>query len=283
MKTLFKKALSLILTASMVILSVSDASATYTPKIKNIRIRQTTETHPGTYKIVVIVKHDDNDEVANVETQLTAVDKGPDASGGTIKMSLDKSASTKSEKYYTAEVKFKADPTGYEYEVVAVMKDAKGGKIGSIYTDYNVIGKDDTANENSYSECKSTFKLDKSALTTASSNGIFAVNIQFSFDAKFDQPEYAVAAVKLQDCNGNATTIKLRVKYDAKSGTYIASTALKDDFKCGWELVAAEIGAYNQCDELSAWSFNLSQLKGNGRGTRNSASDAGQTQQAELL
>ncbi|MCB0737247.1 MAG: hypothetical protein KDC92_07020 [Bacteroidetes bacterium] len=280
---MFRKFLALTLTASMFLMGISDAYATYTPKIKNIRIRQTTESNAGSYKIVVIVKHDDADEVANVETQLSPVDNGPDVSGSTIKMSLDKSASTKSEKFYTAEVKFKGDADGYEYEVVAVMKDAKGGKVGSVYTDYNVIGKDDTANENSYSECKSTFKMDKSELTTASVNGIFAVNIQFVFDSKFDQPEYAVAAVKLQDCNGNSTTIKLRVKYDSKTGTYVATTALKDDAKCGWEIVAAEIGAYNQCDDLSAWAFNLSQLKGNGRGTRISASDAGQTQQTELL
>ncbi len=46
------------------VLASPRAEAAYTPKIKNIRIRQTTDS---SYKIGVIVKHDDADEVANVE------------------------------------------------------------------------------------------------------------------------------------------------------------------------------------------------------------------------
>jgi hypothetical protein len=53
-----------------------------------------------------------------------------------------------------------------------------------------------------------------------------------------------------------------------KTNTFIGSQAITSSKDCKLELVYGEIGAYNACDDETAWSFKTSESKSNGKGTR---------------
>ncbi len=57
------------------VLSTPDAAAANTPKIKNIRIRQTSNTSNGSYRIVITVQDDDDADVDSVRVSVDGDDK----------------------------------------------------------------------------------------------------------------------------------------------------------------------------------------------------------------
>ncbi|MCB0737246.1 MAG: hypothetical protein KDC92_07015 [Bacteroidetes bacterium] len=263
MKTLLK---SIALIALLGIATIAEAS--FGGQLKNIRIRG----GGGSYRLTVVLE-DAQSEIASMTGTISVYSKGaPQPSAAKYKLSYDANASNNGlSVYYFDNLNFKTDATGYEYEVSISAYDKNNDQIDETYTQTVEVNEESNANSNSYRECKTSYKMGDVYLTTGYSEGLYLINFQFNFASNSDQPESVAVAVKVADCNGNTQIVKLRVRYDSKSGTYVASVALKDNSKCSWNITDAEIGAYNACDDLSAWTVNLNQYKANGVGTRNVA------------
>ncbi len=106
-----------------------------TPKIKNIRVREITNDTTN-YKIVVIVKHDDADQVASVEVGLTPISpSGPMPSATTFNLAYDGANSAKNKKrYVNKDIMFPSSPLGLGYIATVTLKDANGATVGAVET-----------------------------------------------------------------------------------------------------------------------------------------------------
>ncbi len=109
------------------------------PKIKNIRVRDLAETGMGAgsiYKVVVVVKHDDLDEVASVEVGLTpASPSSPAPSTTTYILAYDAQNSAKNKKrYVNNSITFASAALGQEYVATVTFKDANGATVGAVET-----------------------------------------------------------------------------------------------------------------------------------------------------
>ncbi len=107
------------------------------PKIKNIRIREVVGgTGNVSYKVVVVVKHDDLDEVANVEVALTPASPSspaPTPSLNVLPFKAENSAKNK-KRYVNKDITFAAGALGNEYDATVAMKRANGTTIGAVET-----------------------------------------------------------------------------------------------------------------------------------------------------
>lgn len=106
------------------------------PKIKNVRVRQLDNNGNVSYKIVVVVKNDDNDEVANVAAVLSpATPESPAPSPSNVVCVFKKEVSDKNKKrYVNKDLTFASDSLDFEYNVTATMKNASGGTVGTPVT-----------------------------------------------------------------------------------------------------------------------------------------------------
>ncbi len=108
-----------------------------TPKVKNIRIREIVDGTGGTsYKIVVVVKHDDADDVASVEVGLTpGSPSSPAPSGPVFNLPFKAENSAKNKKrYVNKDLTFGSSALGKEYVATVTMKDANGATVGAVET-----------------------------------------------------------------------------------------------------------------------------------------------------
>ena len=120
--------------------------------------------------------------------------------------------------------------------------------------------------------CKTKYKLKKVSYTETTVSGIYALNFFFNFTKKSDVPSKVVMKIQLKDCKGESLNLAIKIKYDEKSGMYVGSQSMPQQKGCDWTLFYGEVGAYNPCEDLSAWSFDPSKAKGFGKGTKNAAS-----------
>lgn len=227
-----------------------------------------------TFKIVVIVKHDDADQVANVKTEITATDKGPSPVSKEVKLSLDKTKDQKD--VYSGEIKFDKSPIGFTYEITAIMLD----KSGNTYKNWESSTEKVTLEQ----DCKTNFRLDnKVQISITNSNGLYAIKFNFGFKDSSDIPNTVKMVVKFENCKGETVNITIPLKFDSKTGEYYGSESISQSKDCPWKLVYGEIGAYNLCNDKTAWSFEVKESKSNGSGTRHTSSTSTQTQQTQLL
>lgn len=101
------------------------------PKIKSVRVRQLDNNGNVSYNMEVVVKHDDQNEVANVITELTPVGNAPAPSTNSLVCTYVDSVSVKNKKYYVnASLGFSGDALDFKYNITATMKKADGSTIG---------------------------------------------------------------------------------------------------------------------------------------------------------
>lgn len=108
-----------------------------TPKVKNIRIREIVGGDSTvSYKIVVVVKHDDADQVMSVEVGLTpASPSSPTPSSPVFNLPFKAENSAKNKKrYVNKEITFGSSALGKEYVATVTMKDASGATVGAVET-----------------------------------------------------------------------------------------------------------------------------------------------------
>ncbi len=108
-----------------------------TPKVKNIRIREIVGGDSTvSYKIVVVVKHDDADDVASVEVGLTPVSPSspvPSSTSFNLPFKAENSAKNK-KRYVNKDITFSTSPLGLGYIATVTMKDANGATVGAVET-----------------------------------------------------------------------------------------------------------------------------------------------------
>ena len=116
------------------------------PKIKNIRVRQVDNGGTVGYKVVVVVKGDDADEVANVDAALTPASTespAPNPSNVVCIFKAENSAKNK-KRYVNNTITFASDALDSDYSVTATMKKANGATIGTPVTTVTAVeDKDD--------------------------------------------------------------------------------------------------------------------------------------------
>ena len=108
-----------------------------TPKIKNIRIREIVGGDSTvSYKIVVVVKHDDADQVASVDVVLTPLSPAsPAPSNPVFNLPFKAENSAKNKKrYVNKDIMFPSSPLGLGYVATVTLKDANGATVGAVET-----------------------------------------------------------------------------------------------------------------------------------------------------
>jgi hypothetical protein len=125
-----------------------------------------------------------------------------------------------------------------------------------------------TEKKNNTDSCNTKFKLKEVDFETATTGGIYTMQFSFNFGNNSDAPNQVVMVAQLTNCKGETVNIKLKMQYNATSGTYYCGQSIPQNKDCEWKLTYAEVGAYNPCKELTWWGLDFSQLKGNGKGTR---------------
>lgn len=122
-----------------------------------------------------------------------------------------------------------------------------------------------------YDPCKTKYRLKELTYRETNIAGMYALNVQFQFENNSDVPEEVAMIVELTDCIGKHQYIRIALKYNALTGLYTGSQALVQNKACPWEMTYGEIAAYNACKDKTVWSFETSESKSNGSGTRNVA------------
>ncbi len=107
-----------------------------TPKIKNIRVRELDTAGGTSYKIVVVVKHDDLDQVNSVEVGLTpSSPSSPAPSSPVFSLPFKAENSAKNKKrYVNKDISFGSSALGKGYVATVTMKDASGATVGAVET-----------------------------------------------------------------------------------------------------------------------------------------------------
>ncbi len=123
-------------------------------------------------------------------------------------------------------------------------------------------------NSNNNDSCNTKYKLKEVDFETATTGGIYTMQFSFNFGNNSDAPSQVVMVAQLTNCKGETVNIKLKMQYNATTGTYYCGQSIPQNKDCEWKLTYAEVGAYNPCKELTWWGLDFSQLKGNGKGTR---------------
>ncbi len=112
--------------------------------------------------------------------------------------------------------------------------------------------------------CKTKYKLKEIEYAESNVANLYSLQFKFNFEEKRDVPEVVEMVVEQKNCEGTAQYIKIALKYDAKSETYIGSQTIQQIQNCRWELKAGLITAYNSCKEKTVWSFDTSKVKNRG-------------------
>ncbi|EFX60071.1 hypothetical protein DAPPUDRAFT_125616 [Daphnia pulex] len=149
----------------------------------------------------------------------------------------------------------KKDTFIYEYE-------GKYGYSLDEKTLYTLLKKTE---KNKYDDpCKTKYKLKEIDFSESNVSNLYSLLFKFNFEEKSDVPELVDMVVELKNCEGTAQYIKIALKYDAKSETYIGSQTIAQIQNCRWEIKSGLISAYNSCKEKTVWSFDTSKVKERG-------------------
>jgi hypothetical protein len=145
----------------------------------------------------------------------------------------------------------------YEYE----------GKYGTSLDNKTLYLELKKTEKNKYDDpCKTKYKLKEIDFAELNVSNLYSLLFKFNFEEKSDVPEVVEMVVELKNCEGTAQKIKIRLKYDAKSETYIGAQTIPQIQNCRWDLNAVYIGAYNACNEITLWTFDPSKVKARGSG-----------------
>jgi hypothetical protein len=121
--------------------------------------------------------------------------------------------------------------------------------------------------KNKYDDpCKTKYKLKEIDFAELNVSNLYSLLFKFNLEEKSDVPENVEMVVELKNCEGTAQKIKIRLKYDAKSETYIGAQTIPQIQNCRWDLNAVYIGAHNACNEITLWTFDPSKVKARGSG-----------------
>lgn len=112
--------------------------------------------------------------------------------------------------------------------------------------------------------CKTKYKLKEIEYAESNVSNLYSLQFKFNFEEKSDVPEVVEMVVEQKNCEGTAQYIKIALKYDAKSETFIGSQTIPQIQNCRWELKSGLITAYNSCKEKTVWSFDTSKVKTRG-------------------
>jgi hypothetical protein len=119
--------------------------------------------------------------------------------------------------------------------------------------------------KNKYDDpCKTKYKLKEIEYAESNAANLYSLQFKFNFEEKSDVPEVVEMVVEQKNCEGTAQYIKIALKYDAKSETYIGSQTIQQIQNCRWELKSGLITAYNSCKEKTVWSFDTNKVKTRG-------------------
>ncbi len=116
--------------------------------------------------------------------------------------------------------------------------------------------------------CKTKYKLKEIEYSENNYNGVYTYQFWLKFENNIDIPDHVNMVIEIKDCSGKSQFVKITLKYDEKTKMFVGSQAITASKDCKLELVYGEIGAYNACDDETAWSFKTSESKNNGKGTR---------------
>jgi hypothetical protein len=143
----------------------------------------------------------------------------------------------------------------YEYE----------GKYGTSLDNKTLYLELKKTEKNKYDDpCKTKYRLKEIEYAESNVANLYSLQFKFNFEEKSDVPEVVEMVVEQKNCEGTAQYIKIALKYDAKSETYIGSQTIQQIQNCRWELKTGLITAYNSCKEKTVWSFDTSKVKTRG-------------------
>jgi len=120
--------------------------------------------------------------------------------------------------------------------------------------------------------CKTKYDLKSINYTTSTTSGIYTLSIDIKMAKNSDVTENMKMTVEFVNCKGETQAVKLKLTYDARTGTYNEGQAISQNKDCPWYFNYAEIAACNLCKDKTVWSVTHDQRKGNGSGTENASS-----------
>ncbi len=232
------------------------------PKIKDVKLSLLSDevNNNGTqeFKLVIIVKGDDKDEVANVAVELEATGNAPTLSTSKVIATFKKNSSTTNKKrYVNKDITFSKDALGQEYNIKLTMMDENGKTIGSAINEKvtaendgkatNAVDKVIDDKESNPDSCDTKYKLKELGFTTTNSGGLYIIKFDFNLEKGSDVPTKTKMVMQLTNCNGQTNNIQITLKYDESTFTCSGSQAIKQDKDCPWILTYCEIGLYNPC------------------------------------
>lgn len=295
MKTYFKTFTLSLLCAILGQSVMARTNANY-PKIKNISVTQSQVSDYYSYRIVIIVKGDDNDEVAGMKVEIEPGDeKSPKPLYSSYTLQLDKNLSTKTEKYFystpcdlTAEKGVclfdgKKSLLGLKYQVKATMYNAEGKTPWQWSGSTEILKIDKTDDP----FCANNYAIDEFILETKGLGGTvtqMAAAIQytgewkvnqnssftnyFKIDAK-DKSEIAKVLVNYitLDCDNKEVNNFTTATLNEKTGFYESTVKLSASEKCPLTILAINIGVVNPCEENTVLFVELDEVIGFGNGS----------------
>lgn len=122
--------------------------------------------------------------------------------------------------------------------------------------------------------CKTKYKLKEVTYSETNESGIYGLQFAFQFENNSDIPANVAMVVELRNCNGQSVFVKVQLKYDSKTNTYVGGISMGQSKDCPWAFYYGEIAAYNTCNDQSVWSIDASTSKRNSQGTKNASSSA---------
>lgn len=119
-------------------------------------------------------------------------------------------------------------------------------------------------------DCKGNSKLKEVDFTTDNVSGFYVMSFAFAFDKEI--PAGASMLVQLTDCKGNKATVKVKLAYDANTGTAMGTAGIAQVKDCQWTLTYGEIYTIDPCGNEGTWAADFGKVKTSGAGTKTTAS-----------
>ena len=237
------------------------------PHVESAHIREVVgSTGLLSYRVVIIVKGDDNDEVASITTSIVPKNpNNPKTCFSTYTLNLDKNLSTKKAKYYSVPCDITAERgiclfngkesmLGMPYILTASFLNVKGLKVAPPVTETVII-------DNTFLpvECpKNTeiqpITIEYPSVTKGETQSILINNIQIN---KANETWKTSVGVVVTNDKGIEETIYAQAKYDSKMGVFNCLIKTSEKYpNTNWKIEALRINTVTPCGNQN--SFKLS-------------------------
>lgn len=274
-----------------VITLMAAAQAAAAPKVSTIRIIRAdycgdgeSFTKPGN-RIVIIVKGDDNDEVASVKANIEPVGKSPKPSNSAVEVKLSKETSTKDAKrYMLSPLDFAGEIEGAAYNVTLVMLNSKGTQVGnSVVQTVKVDSKGESTCGNGLTVQCVVFNVISArrglgGTITHMANAIqyaadmsakivdtIDINNTFAIDAADgDKASEVWVYYGIINANGKREFIYNQAKLNSKNGLWEVSHHFDANPKAELDLTDGLISIKNPCGEIIWHTIKLNRIIGYG-------------------